>query len=65
MRHHVEQNIGVAFDTEIEASVAGNAGLPALGIILFGTQGRVAKAGEEERKLFIKRPLDNSGRIAI
>ena len=65
MRHHIEQNVGVAFDTEIEAPVTGNAGLPALGIVLFGTQGRMTEIGKQERQLLIKRPLDGRGRIAI
>jgi hypothetical protein len=65
MRHHVEQNISVAFDTAIEAPATSNAGLPALGIVLFGMQGRMAEIGKQERKLLIKRPLDGSGRIAI
>jgi hypothetical protein len=65
MRHHVEQNIGVAFDTEIEAPVTGNAGLPALGVVFFGTQGRMAEISKKKRKLLIKRPLDGSGRISI
>ena len=65
MWHHIEQDIRVAFDTEIEAPVTSNAGLPALGIVLFGTQGRMAEVGKQERELLIKRPLDGSGRLVI
>jgi hypothetical protein len=65
MRHHVEQNVGISFDTEIETSVSCHPCLPPLCVVLFGTQGRMAEIGKQERELLIKRPLDGSGRISI
>src|SRR3982751_5900912 len=60
MGHDVMQDVGVAFDGEVEAPIAANPGLPEIAgfVVFLGAQRGVSQIVEKEFYLLGKCPLD-------
>jgi hypothetical protein len=65
MRHDIEKNVGVAIDTKVKPPVPSNSALPALIIVFFGAERWMLRIVEQKCELFLKRPLNRSGRTMV
>lgn len=58
MADDVEKDVGVALDTEIKPPIFGDPCLPAVAVVLFGAERRVAVVDSKKSGLFVKSQSD-------